>query len=119
MPSLNESRQPEIVAAVIVMMALSTIAVVLRLISRKISAARIGIDDGLMVLALVSLPVRHDSKRTNGTEKLFTYGLAIDCFVAVHYGFGLHTIRLSLSDVVNYAKVGLHSPKRGTGLRTG
>lgn len=36
------------------MIALSTIAVVLRLISRKISAARFGIDDGLMVLALVS-----------------------------------------------------------------
>ena len=53
-PSLNDSQQPEILAAVIVMMALSTIAVVLRLISRKISAARFGIDDGLMVLALVS-----------------------------------------------------------------
>ncbi len=55
-PSLNDSRQPEILAAVIVMMALSTIAVVLRLISRKISAARFGIDDGLIVLALVSFP---------------------------------------------------------------
>ena len=53
-PSLNNSRQTEILAAVIVMMALSTTAVVLRLISRKISAARFGIDDGLMVLALVS-----------------------------------------------------------------
>ena len=38
------------------MMALSTIAVVLRLIARKVSAARIGIDDGLMVVALVSFP---------------------------------------------------------------
>ena len=56
MPSLNDSRQPEILAAVIVMMALSAIAVVLRLIARKVSAARIGIDDGLMVVALVSFP---------------------------------------------------------------
>ena len=61
-PSLNDSRQAEILAAVIVMMALSTIAVVLRLISRKISAARIGIDDGLMVLALVSLPIQASIK---------------------------------------------------------
>ena len=61
-PSLNDSRQAEILAAVIVMMALSTIAVVLRLISRKISAARIGIDDGLMVLALVSLPIQASLK---------------------------------------------------------
>ena len=50
-------------------------------------------------------------------EKLFTYGLGVDCFVAVHYGFGLHTIRLSLSDVVNYAKVALYSPNRGMKLR--
>ena len=54
-PSLNDSRQPEILAAMVVMMALSTIAVVLRLISRKISAARYGVDDGLIVLALVSI----------------------------------------------------------------
>ena len=54
-PSLNDSRQPEILAAMIVMMALSTIAVVLRLISRKISTARYGVDDGLIVLALVSI----------------------------------------------------------------
>ena len=54
-PSLNDGRQPEILAAMIVMMALSTIAVVLRLISRKISAARYGVDDGLIVLALVSI----------------------------------------------------------------
>ena len=62
-PSLNDSRQSEILAAVIVMMALSTIAVVLRLISRKISAARIGIDDGLMVLALVNFLNRASFKR--------------------------------------------------------
>ena len=61
-PSLNDSRQPEILAAVIVMMALSTIAVVLRLVSRRISAARFGIDDGLMVLALVSFPSHGSSK---------------------------------------------------------
>lgn len=53
-PSLKDSRGPEIIAAIVVIMVLATLAVVLRLGSRKISAAEFGKDDFLIVLALVS-----------------------------------------------------------------
>ena len=62
-PRLNDSRQPEAVGSIIVMLVLATLAVVLRLLSRKISAARFGIDDYLIVLALVS----HDQSRSYET----------------------------------------------------
>lgn len=56
-PSLNDSRQAETIASLVVMMVLSGLAVILRLVSRKISAAKFGIDDALIVVALVrSLP---------------------------------------------------------------
>ena len=52
-PRLNDSRQPEVLAAIIVMMVLAIAAVVLRLIARRLSAARLGIDDFLILVALV------------------------------------------------------------------
>ena len=52
-PSLNDSRQPEVVAAIVVMMVLAVTSVVLRLISRMLSAARFGADDALILVALV------------------------------------------------------------------
>ena len=55
-PALNDSRQPEILASLIVMMVLSVLAVVLRLVSRRISAAKFGIDDALIIIALVRPP---------------------------------------------------------------
>ncbi|KAL2036678.1 hypothetical protein N7G274_010549 [Stereocaulon virgatum] len=86
-PSLKDSLQAEIIASLVVMMILAALAVFLRLVSRKISAAKFGIDDALIIVAL-----------------LFSWALSIDGFLAVHYGFGLHEITLSQDDIVNYAK---------------
>ena len=85
MPSLNDNRGTEIVAFVAVMTAISTIAVILRLIGRRISAARYGADDFLIIAALV-----------------LTYGLNINEIIAVHYGFGRHQLMLSLDQIKNF-----------------
>lgn len=84
-PSLNDSRQTQIVAVVAVMTVVSTIAVILRLISRKISAAPYGADDFLIIVALV-----------------LTYGLNINEIIAVHYGFGRHQLMLSLDYISKF-----------------
>ncbi|KAI4095365.1 MAG: hypothetical protein LQ344_001663 [Seirophora lacunosa] len=78
-PSLNDSRGNEIVTLVAVMTAVSTIAVVLRLIGRKMSAAPYGADDFLILVALI-----------------LTYGLNINEIIGVHYGYGKHQMMLSL-----------------------
>lgn len=85
LPSLDDDRGAEIVAIVGVMMALSTIAVILRLIARRISAAPYGADDFLIVVALI-----------------LTYGLNINEIIAVHYGFGRHQLMLSLDYIKKF-----------------
>lgn len=52
-PDLRASKVPAIVAILIVLMAIMTIATSLRLISRWLSAAKYGMDDFLIVLAAV------------------------------------------------------------------
>lgn len=84
-PSLNDSRGTEIVAIVAVMTVVSTVAVILRLMGRKISAAPYGIDDALIIVALV-----------------LTYGLNINEIIAVHYGFGRHQLMLSLDHIKKF-----------------
>ena len=81
-PSLNDSRQTEIVAIVAVMTVVSTVAVILRLLGRRVSVAEYGIDDFLIVVALV-----------------LTYGLNINEIIAVHFGFGIHQLMLCLDHI--------------------
>ncbi|KAL8637267.1 MAG: hypothetical protein Q9228_005448, partial [Teloschistes exilis] len=85
LPFLDDDRGAEIVAIVGVMMALSTVAVILRLIARRISAAPYGADDFLIVVALI-----------------LTYGLNINEIIAVHYGFGRHQLMLSLDHIKKF-----------------
>ncbi|KAL8685848.1 MAG: hypothetical protein Q9218_007509 [Villophora microphyllina] len=66
-------------------MAVSTIAVILRLIGRRISAAPYGADDFLIIVALI-----------------LTYGLNINEIIAVHYGFGRHQLMLSLDHISKF-----------------
>ncbi|KAI4244644.1 MAG: hypothetical protein L6R40_002848 [Gallowayella cf. fulva] len=84
-PSLNDSRQTEIVAIIAVMTVVSTISVILRLLGRRVSAAKYGVDDFLIVVALV-----------------LTYGLNINEIIAVHYGFGRHQLMLSLNYISKF-----------------
>ncbi|KAL8951739.1 MAG: hypothetical protein Q9222_002318 [Ikaeria aurantiellina] len=67
------------------MTAVSTIAVILRLMGRKVSAAPYGADDVLIVIALV-----------------LTYGLNVNLIIAVHYGFGRHQLMLSLDYISKF-----------------
>ncbi|KAI4136930.1 MAG: hypothetical protein L6R39_007558 [Caloplaca ligustica] len=84
-PSLNDSRETEIVAMVAVMTVVSTIAVILRLLGRRISAAPYGVDDFFIIVALI-----------------LTYGLNMNEIVAVHYGFGKHQLMLSLDHIEKF-----------------
>ncbi|KAL8761467.1 MAG: hypothetical protein Q9184_002424 [Pyrenodesmia sp. 2 TL-2023] len=84
-PSLNDSKGTEIVVIVAVMTVVSTVAVILRLIGRKISAAPYGADDALIIAALI-----------------LTYGLNVNEIVAVHYGFGRHQLMLSLDYIKKF-----------------
>ncbi len=67
------------------MTVVSTVAVILRFIGRKISAAPYGIDDALIIVALV-----------------LTYGLNVNEIIAVHYGFGRHQLMLSLDYIKKF-----------------
>lgn len=87
-PSLRESRQHEILGTIVSLMVISIVAVGMRVMSRRISAAGWGWDDGLICLALV-----------------FTLGLNIDSLVGLGFGYGLHMVRLSLDDAIEFAKV--------------
>lgn len=51
---MNDNRGPEIVAATATLTVLATIAVILRFLARRIAKAPYGIDDWLILVALVS-----------------------------------------------------------------
>lgn len=54
-PSLGDSRESTVLGSIITLLTLATLAVMLRFAGRQVSAAKFGIDDVLIVLALVSL----------------------------------------------------------------
>ncbi|KAL8911905.1 MAG: hypothetical protein Q9171_002989, partial [Xanthocarpia ochracea] len=87
-PWLEDNRGPEIVGAVTTLTILATIAVVLRFLGRNISGAPCGVDDWLMLFALV-----------------WEYGLSISQYLAVHYGLGRHIIMLDLYQVTQFSKL--------------
>ncbi|KAL8810886.1 MAG: hypothetical protein Q9200_002234 [Gallowayella weberi] len=66
-PSLVESRGGELVATVTVMMIIASIAVLLRLYARRISASRFGKDDYMIIVALITSFVKTDQ----ATQVLF------------------------------------------------
>ena len=70
---------------VAVMSVISTLAVILRLIARRISAARYGADDVLVVVAL-----------------FLTYALNANEIVAVRFGFGKHQLSLPLRHIEKF-----------------
>ncbi|KAL8734527.1 MAG: hypothetical protein Q9166_001427 [cf. Caloplaca sp. 2 TL-2023] len=67
------------------MTAVSTVAVILRMLGRRVSAAKYGADDFLIVVALV-----------------LTYGLNANEIIAVHFGFGRHQLMLSLDHISKF-----------------
>ena len=84
-PSLRDTRGPEIISVVAVMMVISTLGVVFRLTARFMSAAPYGADDNLIIAAL-----------------LFTYGLNVNEIVAVHYGLGQHQLMLNFDQIMRF-----------------
>ena len=107
--NLDASQQPRIIAASVVLIAISTVAVALRFLSRMVSKAGLWWDDWTMLAAMVrvltTLPCR--MRRLIATvfllgcahlhDNLLAYptSLCIVCltkslYVAAHYGFGRH-----------------------------
>ncbi|KAL8634910.1 MAG: hypothetical protein Q9226_009414, partial [Calogaya cf. arnoldii] len=86
-PSLAESRGGELVATVTVLMVIATIAVILRLYARKVSGAKFGTDDYLIIVALI-----------------LTYGLDINSYYAIKAGTGRHMITLTLDQITSFVK---------------
>ncbi|KAL8993916.1 MAG: hypothetical protein Q9169_005990 [Polycauliona sp. 2 TL-2023] len=86
-PSLAENRGGELVATVTVLMIVATVAVILRLYARRISGAKYGTDDYLIIAALI-----------------LTWGLDINSYYAIKAGTGRHMITLSLDQIVSFVK---------------
>ncbi|KAL8884651.1 MAG: hypothetical protein Q9215_007353 [Flavoplaca cf. flavocitrina] len=86
-PSLAESRGGELVATVTVLMIIATIAVILRLYARKVSGAKFGTDDYLIVVALI-----------------LTFGLDTNSYYSIKAGTGRHMITLSLDQIESFIK---------------
>ena len=58
-PWLNETRGPEVVWSLSILLAIATVAVGLRIWARRISKLSFGIDDWLIFVALVSSTLAH------------------------------------------------------------
>ncbi|KAI4202070.1 MAG: hypothetical protein LQ350_002859 [Teloschistes chrysophthalmus] len=69
------------------MLIIATVAVVLRLYARRISAAKLGPDDYWILIALI-----------------LTYGLDITSFFAIRAGSGRHMITLTLDQIESFIK---------------
>ncbi|KAL9602755.1 MAG: hypothetical protein Q9219_001598 [cf. Caloplaca sp. 3 TL-2023] len=87
-PSLTDTRGGELVATVAILMVIATVAVILRLLARRVSASKLGTDDYLIILAL-----------------FLTYGVDINSFYSIKAGAGRHLITLSLDQVTSFIKL--------------
>ena len=58
-PSLADSKQSELVVTIAIMVALATLAVILRLYCRGIIRAKLGADDYVIMIALASIAPRY------------------------------------------------------------
>ena len=112
-PSLSESRESTVLGSIITLLILSTLAVMLRMMARRVSAMMFGIDDVLIVLALVS-----DSYPQSTFPGIYpvlkfviqvaAYGNDIILLVAVRFGYGKHAILSSAQNLLSFAKVRLY-----------
>ena len=82
------TRQPAIIGVAVMLLFLSTTAVVLRLIFRRTSKIGLWWDDYTIIVALV-----------------MSWASPISNLVGLRYGFGRHADSLQMSQVVNYNKV--------------
>ncbi|KAL8869306.1 MAG: hypothetical protein Q9174_004369, partial [Haloplaca sp. 1 TL-2023] len=92
-PELDQTRGPEVVAAITVLTVLATIAVALRFLARHVARAQYGWDDWTMLFAL-----------------LWEYGLSAVQYTAVAYGFGRHILLVNPDHVVPFIKLFFASP---------
>ncbi|KAL8650348.1 MAG: hypothetical protein Q9210_003872 [Variospora velana] len=86
-PNLVENRGNDLVATITVMLVIATLAVLLRLYARRISRSKLGVDDYLILVALI-----------------LTYGLDITSFFAIKAGTGRHMITLTLDQIQSLIK---------------
>ncbi|MCJ1359517.1 MAG: hypothetical protein MMC33_009519 [Icmadophila ericetorum] len=89
-PSFADSRQPMIIAVLVVLVVLALAAVTARLTSRRITSAQLWWDDYLIIGALI-----------------FSLGLNADDFYGLHIGLGKHAVTTSIWDLIAFGKVRL------------
>ncbi|KAL9597518.1 MAG: hypothetical protein Q9179_004236, partial [Wetmoreana sp. 5 TL-2023] len=103
-PDLVENRGGELVSTVTVMMVFATLAVLLRLYARRISAAKLGPDDYWIFIALVYFSDSDSDGVLLTQRKVLTYGLDINAFYAIKAGIGRHMITLTLDQIESFIK---------------
>ena len=88
----HESRTAKVYSDTISLVALATIAVVLRFVARKIAGSKLWWDDWILVVALVR-KITGDCFGVRLTlAQIFDYGLSVCYWLQVKYGgLGLHT----------------------------
>ncbi|KAI9851442.1 MAG: hypothetical protein M1838_003631 [Thelocarpon superellum] len=79
---LHDSRQATLLAALIFVTVLSSVAVGLRLLARRIAHVGLSYDDWTILVAQV-----------------FAYGSLAACVTAMHYGLGLHTLAINIANI--------------------
>ncbi|KAI4139555.1 MAG: hypothetical protein L6R39_006225 [Caloplaca ligustica] len=84
---LYANRSAHVIAAAVVLLILPTLAVALRLLSRRMSRAGFWIDDYVVILAMV-----------------FSWGPNIINLLAVHHGFGKHMAILREASAIEWFK---------------
>ena len=85
---LHENRAMEDVVPTMIVLGLATLAVPLRLYSKRMISARLKADDYLIIIAWV-----------------LAASCAVQIFPGVRYGLGKHVLRVGLADATMYGKV--------------
>ena len=118
----NDTRQPNMIATAVCGLIIAYVAVFLRFIARKRSAAGFGIDDWLIVAAVVGQtlrPVDHVCEASindlSADMKQFPLtGYSICAFLAVSFGEGKHI--LFLKSPRSFIEVGLPSIRQSSSI---
>lgn len=110
---INDNRSPDLTISWTICISLAYLAVLLRLIARKVSKAGLKADDYTIILALVRIPISHHSKieilkyfslycYTHFSQIISSGQLAVGLY-AVYLGMGKHIVLIK--NVESYAKV--------------
>lgn len=99
----HQNRTVHLRATFITLIPLSVIAVLLRLLSRRVARIKFWWDDILIVLGLVGSPT--SIPRNSRANQIFALGLNAALLSGTYYGLGIHAEFAGMAGVINNAKV--------------